>query len=49
MRELRPGDVLFEPAGEIIRRFDNLPGSEAATLAAVCLPSGDQPLVQLTQ
>jgi quercetin dioxygenase-like cupin family protein len=49
VRELRPGDVFFEPVGEIIRRFDNLPGSEAATFAAVCLPSGDQPLVQLIQ
>jgi hypothetical protein len=39
--------VFFEPAGEIIRRFDNLSGSEAATLVAFCLLSGDQPLIQL--
>jgi hypothetical protein len=41
--------VLFEPAGEIIRRFDNLPGSEAATFVAFCPLSGGQPLIQLTQ
>lgn len=49
MRELRPGDVFFEPAGEIIGRFDNLPGSEAAAFAAVCLLSGDRPLIQPVQ
>jgi quercetin dioxygenase-like cupin family protein len=49
MRELRPGDVFFEPAGEIIRRFDNLSGTEAAAFVAFYLPSGDQPLIRLIQ
>jgi quercetin dioxygenase-like cupin family protein len=49
VRELRPGEVFFEPAGEIIRRFDNLSGSEAAIFVAFYLRSGDQPLIQLTQ
>jgi len=47
VRELCPGDVFFEPAGEIIRRFDNPSGSEAATFVAFYLLSGDQPLIQL--
>jgi quercetin dioxygenase-like cupin family protein len=46
VRELRPGDVFFEPAGEVIRRFDNLSGTEAATFIAFYLLSGDQPLIQ---
>lgn len=49
VRELRPGDVCFEPAGEIIRRFDNLSGTEAATFVAFYLLSGGQPLVQPIQ
>jgi quercetin dioxygenase-like cupin family protein len=49
VRELRPGDVFFEPAGEIIRRFDNLSGTEAATFIAFYLLSGDQPLIQLAR
>ena len=49
MRELRPGDVFFEPAGEIIRRFDNLSGSETATFVAFYLLSGDNPLIQPIQ
>jgi quercetin dioxygenase-like cupin family protein len=46
VRELRPGDVFFEPAGEVIRRFDNLSGTEAATFVAFYLLSGDQPLIE---
>jgi quercetin dioxygenase-like cupin family protein len=49
VRELRPGEVFFEPAGEVIRRFDNLSDSEAATFVAFYLLSGDQPLIQLMQ
>jgi hypothetical protein len=41
--------VFVEPAGEIIRRFDKLSGSEAATFVAFHLLSGDQPLIQPTQ
>ena len=47
--ELRPGDVFFEPAGETIRRFDNLSGSEPATFIAFYLLTGDQPLIQPIQ
>jgi quercetin dioxygenase-like cupin family protein len=46
VRELRPGDVFFEPAGETIHRFDNLSASEPATFIACYLLSGDQPLIQ---
>jgi quercetin dioxygenase-like cupin family protein len=46
VRELGPGDVFFEPAGEIIRRFDNLSGTEPATFVAFYLLSGDQPLIE---
>lgn len=49
VRELRPGDVFFEPAGETIRRFDNLSGSEPVTFIAFYLLSGDQPLIQPIQ
>jgi quercetin dioxygenase-like cupin family protein len=49
VRELGPGDVFFEPAGETIRRFDNLSGSEPATFIAFYLLSGDQPLIQPSQ
>jgi hypothetical protein len=35
--------------GEIIRRFDNLSGSEAAIFVAFYLLSGDQPPVELIQ
>ena len=49
MRELRPGDVFFEPAGETIRRFDNPSGSEPATFVAFYLLSGDKPLIQPIQ
>ena len=47
--ELRPGDVFFEPAGEIIRRFDNASGSEPAVFIAFYLLTGDQPLIQPIQ
>jgi quercetin dioxygenase-like cupin family protein len=49
VRELRPGDVFCEPAGEAIRRFDNLSGSEPAIFIAFYLLSGDQPLIQPIQ
>jgi quercetin dioxygenase-like cupin family protein len=49
VRELRPGDVFFEPAGETIRRFDNLSDSEPAAFIAFYLLNGDQPLIQLIQ
>ena len=45
VRELGAGDVFFEPAGEIIRRFDNLSGTQAAVFVAFYLLSGDQPLI----
>jgi quercetin dioxygenase-like cupin family protein len=45
VRELRPGDVFFEPAGETIRRFDNLSATQPATFIAFYLLSGDQPLI----
>ena len=45
-RELRPGDVFFEPAGEAIDRFDNLSGTQPATFIAFYLLTGDQPLIQ---
>jgi quercetin dioxygenase-like cupin family protein len=44
--ELGPGDAFFEPAGAIIRRFDNLSGREPATFVAFYLLSGDQPLIE---
>ncbi len=46
VRELRPGDVFFEPAGEAIHRFDNCSDSEPATFIAFYLLTGDQPLIQ---
>jgi quercetin dioxygenase-like cupin family protein len=46
VRELRPGDVFFEPAGEVIHRFDNSSDSEPATFIAFYLLSGDQSLIQ---
>jgi quercetin dioxygenase-like cupin family protein len=49
VRELRPGDVFFEPAGEAIRRFDNLSDREPATFIAFYLLNGDQPLIQPIQ
>jgi quercetin dioxygenase-like cupin family protein len=49
VRELRPGDVFFEPAGETIHRFDNLSNSEPATFIAFYLLNGDQPLIQPIQ
>jgi quercetin dioxygenase-like cupin family protein len=49
MRELRPGDAFFEPAGETIHRFDNLSGSQPATFIAFYLLTGDQPLIQPIQ
>jgi quercetin dioxygenase-like cupin family protein len=47
VRELRAGDVFFEPAGETIHRFDNLSDTEPASFIAFYLLSGDQPLIQL--
>lgn len=44
--ELGPGDVFFEPAGEIIRRFDNLSDTEPAAFVAFYLLRGDQPLIE---
>jgi quercetin dioxygenase-like cupin family protein len=49
VRELRRGDVFFEPADQTIRRFDNLSGSEPATFIAFYLLSGDQPLIRPIQ
>jgi quercetin dioxygenase-like cupin family protein len=49
MSELSPGDVFFEPAGETIRRFDNLSAREPATFIAFYLVNGDQPLIQPVQ
>jgi len=49
VRELGPGDVFVEPAGELIRRFDNLCAEEPATFIAFYLLSGDQPLIQPIQ
>jgi quercetin dioxygenase-like cupin family protein len=46
VRELRAGDVFVEPAGEVIRRFDNSSASEPATFIAFYLLDGDQPLIQ---
>jgi quercetin dioxygenase-like cupin family protein len=46
LRELRPGDVFFEPAGETIHRFDNLSDTEPATFIAFYLLNDDQPLIQ---
>lgn len=45
-RELGAGDVFFEPAGEIIRRFDNLSADEPAAFIAFYLLRGDQSLIQ---
>ena len=45
-RELRPGDVFFEPAGAAIHRFDNASASQPATFIAFYLLTGDQPLIQ---
>jgi quercetin dioxygenase-like cupin family protein len=45
--ELRPGDVFFEPAGEVIRRFDNSSVSEPAAFIAFYLRGGDQQLIQM--
>jgi quercetin dioxygenase-like cupin family protein len=49
VRELRPGDVFFEPAGETIHRFDNRSDIEPAIFIAFYLLSGDQPLIQPLQ
>ena len=49
VRELGPGDVFFEPAGETVHRFDNLSDSEPATFIAFYLLAGDQPLIQPIQ
>jgi quercetin dioxygenase-like cupin family protein len=49
VRELCPGDVFFEPAGETIHRFDNLSDSQPATFIAFYLRAGDQPLIQPVQ
>jgi quercetin dioxygenase-like cupin family protein len=48
-RQLGPGDVFFEPAGETIHRFDNLSDTEPATFIAFYLLNGDQPLIQPIQ
>ncbi|HYB47150.1 MAG TPA: cupin domain-containing protein [Streptosporangiaceae bacterium] len=48
-RELRPGDLFFEPAGETIHRFDNLSDTQPATFIAFYLLTGGQPLIQPTQ
>jgi quercetin dioxygenase-like cupin family protein len=49
VRELRPGDVFFEPAGGAIRRFDNLSDLESVTFIAFYLLNGDQSLIQPVQ
>jgi quercetin dioxygenase-like cupin family protein len=49
VRELRPGDVFFEPAGETIHRFDNRSDREPAIFIAFYLLTGDQPLIQPLQ
>jgi len=46
VREVRPGDVFFESAGQTIRRFDNPSDCESATFIAFYLLNGDQPLIQ---
>jgi quercetin dioxygenase-like cupin family protein len=46
VRELGPGDVFFEPAGETILRFDNRSDREPATFIAFYLLTGDQPLIE---
>jgi quercetin dioxygenase-like cupin family protein len=46
VRELRPGDVFFEPAGETIHRFDSLSDSQPTTFIAFYPRSGDQPLIR---
>jgi quercetin dioxygenase-like cupin family protein len=46
-RVLRPGDVFFEPAGEVIRRFDNSSVGEPAVFIAFYLLGGDQQLIQM--
>jgi quercetin dioxygenase-like cupin family protein len=48
-RELRAGDVFFEPAEETIYRFDNLSDSEPAAFVAFYLLTGDQPLIRPIQ
>ncbi|HUN33998.1 MAG TPA: cupin domain-containing protein [Trebonia sp.] len=45
LRELRAGDVFFEPASEPIRRFDNRSDSQPAVFIAFYLLRGDQPLI----
>jgi quercetin dioxygenase-like cupin family protein len=45
VRELRPGEVFFEPAGETIHRFDNLSDREPAVFIAFYLLTGDQALI----
>jgi quercetin dioxygenase-like cupin family protein len=48
-RQLGPGDVFFEPAGETIHRFDNLSDTEPATFIAFYLLNDGQPLIQPIQ
>jgi quercetin dioxygenase-like cupin family protein len=48
-RELHAGDVFFEPAGQTIRRFDNLSAIEPAVFVAFYLLTGDQPLIQVVK
>jgi quercetin dioxygenase-like cupin family protein len=48
-RELRPGDLFFEPTGQTIHRFDNLSDTQPATFIAFYLLTGDQPLIQPIQ
>lgn len=46
MPELRAGDVFFEPAGGIVRRFDNLSAEAPATFIAFYLLTIGLPLIE---
>jgi len=46
-RELPAGSAFYEPAGTIIRRFDNASSSEDMTFIACYLLDGEQELIEM--
>lgn len=47
-RLLRKGDSFFEPAGQVVAKFDNASSSEAAEIVSFYLSDSDQrPLIEM--